>query len=163
MPPPRPARSDVYSVKKLVESIEVIHSQLAKTLSESQKIMTGNIRPSSTIQEDDNELLSKKIQETSLNINDKDKIKKPKPKIISNETIKVDLERFKPAPLAHQKNNIIQDDIVEKLSKEILEQSKNVNKTSLRISPESHYSRKNKELTDDIDGDQRKFKVNYYF
>ncbi|XP_044014175.1 uncharacterized protein DDB_G0287625 [Aphidius gifuensis] len=158
MPPPRPPRSDLYCVQQLVDSIEVIHTQLAKTLSDSQKIMTGNARKiskNSTTLKSPRIVNNVNVVDEVIDVDDDNDdnddaggVKKTKPKVVSDEFVKLDLNRFKPFDSKPNKNPMTQhnqDDIVEKLSKEILEQSKN-EKRRIILSPESDSSMNNQEI-----------------
>lgn len=148
---PKPTRGDTQAVRKLIDSIEAIHAQLAKTLLESQRIMQEN----ETVSKDetcDVEIQatstprSKLIDTVKTHVEESKVVEgKTKPKIISNEKVNIQLNRFK-----MQKNlqvvstaktpernswpscipSLHEEEIIEKLSKEILEQSKNLDKAS---------------------------------
>lgn len=45
LPTSRPARKDAQAMQRLIESIEAIHAQLAKTLLESQRIIGSEAIP----------------------------------------------------------------------------------------------------------------------
>ncbi|XP_063974108.1 uncharacterized protein LOC135160907 [Diachasmimorpha longicaudata] len=147
MPAPRP-RDSIQSVQKLVESIEAIHNQLAKTLQESQKIITGSLNASKGLD-------SPKLPESSTPVLQKSQespkspsLPRPpsspqpelrkKPTVISEETVKINLQRFRPSlpkkeVSSHPQpstSSATHDDIVEKLSLEILEQTKSSEKMS---------------------------------
>uniref|UniRef100_A0A0C9QRA4 K1731 protein n=1 Tax=Fopius arisanus TaxID=64838 RepID=A0A0C9QRA4_9HYME len=171
MPTPRP-RDNLHSVQKLVESIEAIHSQLAKTLHESQRIITGNVMASRRLGSPKLSKLPPPILQKSKELPkspqpakspkplppDSPKFPKSpglprplmtpqpedkkKPKVISEEIVEINLQRFKsrkesshPQPSTSTPNH---DEIVEKLSLEILEQTKSSEKaTGSRKKPES--------------------------
>ncbi|XP_015121595.1 serine/arginine repetitive matrix protein 2 [Diachasma alloeum] len=156
MPAPR-HRDSLHSVQKLVESIEAIHNQLAKTLQESQKIITGSLNASRRL--DSPKLpevpppAPQKPQEAPkspslpLPPSPPHSELKKKPKVISEETVKINLQRFKSSlpkkeVPSHQQSSPKHDDIVEKLSLEILEQTKSSEQASAsRRQPDSPVKR----------------------
>lgn len=152
LPPARPHRSDLQSVQRLVESIEAIHGQLAKTLKESQKIITSSVAPNSQT------LGNAEIPASSTSYETKSKgsaststeeppasniAPKPKPKIIGDEPVQIDIDKLKrgrgpyttmlvstesvpwPVPTTPRGH----EEIVAKLYQEILEQSKTVDRS----------------------------------
>ncbi|KAL0126218.1 hypothetical protein PUN28_004976 [Cardiocondyla obscurior] len=144
-----PARNDAQEIRKLIDSIEGFHAQLARTLLESQRIMRENETVSRNktfhdagIQAMTSTPRSKLVDSVKTHIQ-KSKLVEGKPKIISNEKVNVQLNQFKmqqiPQPTAATKASersssppcilsLHEKDIIDKLSKEILEQSKNLDK-----------------------------------
>jgi len=150
----KPARNDAQAVRRLIDSIEAIHAQLARTLLESQRIM----RVSEAVSKDETcdaeiqaitstprsklvDTVKAHVQESKVEVVED----KAKPKIISNEKVNIQLNRFKmqqkpqaiSATKTLERNSwppctlpLHEEEIIEKLSKEILEQSKNLDKTS---------------------------------
>jgi len=150
----KPARNDTQAVRRLIDSIEAIHAQLARALLESQRIM----RVSEAVSKDETcdaeiqaitstprsklvDTVKAHVQESKVEVVE-DKVK---PKIISNEKVNIQLNRFKmqqkpqaiSATKTLERNSwppctlpLHEEEIIEKLSKEILEQSKNLDKTS---------------------------------
>ncbi|KAG7208816.1 hypothetical protein KM043_015006 [Ampulex compressa] len=149
LPAAKPRNDDIQSVRKLVESIEAIHSQLARTLFESQKIVKNEV---SIEEETTLNTHIRSLNETTKNgsisgtENNREKTDvaktKAKPKIISEEEVNIPLHRFKVKqnpertmkPSTSERNSwspkpfVHDEDMIEKLSKEILEQSKSLTK-----------------------------------
>jgi len=148
----RPATNDVQAVRRLIESIEVVHAQIAKTLVESQKIM-GVAVTSENNSSQDAEIQTPGCTYTrSKSIDTIDTAQKSqlihgkvKPKIISDERVNIQLNRFKmqqkPRAVSMTKPSdrnswppctfpLHEEEMIEKLSKEILEQSKHLDKAS---------------------------------
>ncbi|XP_043276151.1 serine-rich adhesin for platelets-like [Venturia canescens] len=150
LPPPKPYCSDFQSVQRLVESIEAIHSKLARTLRESQKIITeGTMQNSETSPNPEGPASSTSYETKSKGSTSTSTEETPvplyssktKPRIVSNEAIKIDLDRLKrgrgpyttmlvtteigswPSPGSTPRRH---EEIVAKLYQEILEQSKTV-------------------------------------
>ncbi|KAL2749899.1 uncharacterized protein V1477_001970 [Vespula maculifrons] len=138
-------QSSMKNVQRLVENIEAIHQQLAKTLHESQNAIMQTENVNKDLLKDTDIPIKNKFEHpvstTVEHIIDKpvsSKIKS-KPRIIKEEKVNIKLNRFKmphkslatmttvmpernswpPAKIPTQENNTI-----EELSKEILEQSK---------------------------------------
>nr|XP_033327469.1 uncharacterized protein LOC117221021 isoform X1 [Megalopta genalis] len=145
LPPVKVKNNDLQSVRNLVENIEAIHNQLAKTLIESQNIIKNK-----TVQTQDTNQLEEVNAETQTN-EGLQKITSPyvaskveeqrvktKPRIISDERVKIQLDRYKvqlrPKTLeaTTQDNNtrltskLRDEEMIETLSQEILEQSKSL-------------------------------------
>ncbi|XP_032676018.1 uncharacterized protein LOC116846384 [Odontomachus brunneus] len=151
LPVPRPARNDVQAIRKLIESIEAIHSQLAKTLFESQKIIE-NGTPDNELSRDVEVQVttstprSKSIDTITIPVQKSEVAKdKAKPKVISDEKVNIQLNQFKiqqkpqamSAIRTPERNSwppralsLHEEEVIEKLSKEILEQSKSLDKAS---------------------------------
>lgn len=148
---PKPTRSDAQAVRRLIDSIEAIHGQLARTLLESQRIMRGNEATSKDEASCDAEIQAitstprSKLVDTVKAQESKVVEGRAMPKIISNERVNIQLNRFKmqPKPQATSATKTLErnswppctlplpeEEIIEKLSKEILEQSKNLEKAS---------------------------------
>ncbi|KAK2577434.1 hypothetical protein KPH14_003541 [Odynerus spinipes] len=147
-------QSDLQSVQRLVESIEAIHKQLTETLRESQKTITVNESINQDMSKDmqsqlENSKNKSKVEHpvSTANEHTVDNFKaKSKPRIIKEEKVNIKLNRFKmshkpsaimtmvtpernswpPTKMPVQENNIIKE-----ISKEILEQSKNLDKSSI--------------------------------
>lgn len=149
MPTPRP-RDGLQSVQKLVESIEAIHSQLAKTLQESQKIIAGNVNarriPSPKLLDPPEPAKTPSTPRKSPISQDGGHPEvKRKPKVISEETVSINLQRFKPSlPKKQSPQSVLQpqpstssakqhEDILERLSLEILEQTKSSEKSAPKL------------------------------
>lgn len=148
-------------VRNLVENVEAINNQLAKTLQESRKIIAGEgidlPKPPldfSQIQKspDISDLKSKESTSSSNDDNDDneddddndddDPSEKLKPKILSQETVKLNLDKFRlfksPSKIDLKSGETIgHEDIVEKISNEILQQSRSVDKSSGFVTLES--------------------------
>ncbi|XP_078043075.1 uncharacterized protein LOC144473247 isoform X2 [Augochlora pura] len=143
--PPVKVKDDLQSVRNLVENIEAIHNQLAKTLIESQNIIKNK-----TVQTQDTNQLKEVNVETQTN-EGLEKITSPyvsskveeervkvKPRIISDERVKIQLDRYKVQDRSKtleattQDNNsrltskLRDEEMIETLSQEILEQSKSL-------------------------------------
>lgn len=142
-----PARDDAQAVRRLIDSIEAIHVQLAKTLLESQRIMRGSEAVSKDETSCDAEIQAitstprSKLVDTVKTQEFKVVEDRAKPKIISNEQVNLQLNRFKmqqkpqttSATKTSERNSwpscaLREEETVDKLSKEILEQSKNLDK-----------------------------------
>lgn len=130
-----------------MENVEAINNQLARTLQESRRIIAGEgidlPKPPlsySQIQKSPDISDSKSKEESTSSSNeedDNDRIEKLKPKIVSEETVKLNLDKFRIFQNPKLENKINDpdkqsghDDIVEKISNEILQQSKSVDKSS---------------------------------
>ncbi|XP_050465804.1 uncharacterized protein LOC126859008 isoform X1 [Cataglyphis hispanica] len=153
LPTSRPVREDAQAVQRLIESIEAIHAQLAKTLLESQKIIGSEAIPKDEpscktgIRAVTSTPRSKSIDTVKACIEKSEVVEsKAKPKIISNERVNIQFNRFKmqqrPQATSTTKtsdrnswppctSSLHEEEVIEKLSKEILEQSKNMDKTSI--------------------------------
>ncbi|XP_011883472.1 PREDICTED: uncharacterized protein LOC105570674 [Vollenhovia emeryi] len=151
LPTPKSARNDAQTVRRLIDSIEEIHAQLARTLLESQSIMRGGEAVSTDTPSCDTEFQAVTSTPRSKLL-DKAHVQESKvvegraePKIISNERVNVHLNRFKmqqkpqeaSATRAPERNSwppctlsLHEEEVIEKLSKEILEQSKNLDRAS---------------------------------
>ncbi|XP_018374742.1 PREDICTED: uncharacterized protein LOC108768704 [Trachymyrmex cornetzi] len=150
---PKPARNDTQAVRRLIDSIEEIHAQLARTLLESQRIMRGTEEVSKDETSCDAEIQaitstprSKLVDTINAHVQESKVVEgKAKPKIISNEKVNIQFNRFKmqqkpqamSATKTLERNSwppctvpLHEEEIIEKLSKEILEQSKNLDKAS---------------------------------
>jgi len=131
--------------------IEAIHAQLARTLLESQRIMRGSeaVSKDETCDAEIQAITStpqSKLDTVKAHVQESKVVEdKPKPKIISNEKVNIQLNRFKmqqkpqaiSATKTLERNSwppctlpLHEEEIIEKLSKEILEQSKNLDKAS---------------------------------
>ncbi|KOX67364.1 hypothetical protein WN51_08271 [Melipona quadrifasciata] len=155
LPEPRLKTADLENVHRLVENIEAIHNQLARTLIESQKIIRSKAIPreeSDQVKEteiatpmiDDNAIYSaeQRIEEVER--------EKAKPKIINEEKVNIHLSRFRvkqPEILTSTPKHDTdlprhyEEELIERISKEILEQSKALNNnfiTSKEISSIKH-------------------------
>lgn len=152
LPVPRPARNDVQAIRRLIESIEAIHSQLAKTLFESQKIIENGATPDNELSRDAEVQVttstprSKSIDTITVPVQKSEVAKdKAKPKVISDEKVNIQLNQFKiqqkpqamSAIRTPERNSwppralsLHEEEVIEKLSKEILEQSKSLDKAS---------------------------------
>lgn len=148
LPASRPARNDLQAMCKLIESIEAVHAQLAKTLLESQRIIRSEAVPNdetscdAEIQATTSTPRSKSVDDTA-HIQKSVVEGKAKPKITSNETVNIQLNRFK-TQKKPQATSVIktpernswpprtvplhEEEVIEKLSKEILRQSNNLDK-----------------------------------
>lgn len=140
LPPPKPRTNDLQSVRQLVENIEAIHDQLAKTLIESQRIIKnkGDVKEESQ-QAKETEVITN--ENTSRNvtqhIDSKTKVSSTKalPRIISEERVNIQIDglktRHRPqlVPATSDRDSglspkFYDEEMIEQLSKEILEQSK---------------------------------------
>ncbi|XP_046480718.1 serine-rich adhesin for platelets isoform X1 [Neodiprion pinetum] len=155
VPGPPPMSGDLQSVRQLVNSIEAIHSQLAKTLNESQRIIateklskqpskmkTSSTQPSVSTETDENSPFQSSVgtgTHSSVNNEVREVPRMGIPRIISSERVNIPLSHFnlpqkpmtslevtaaQPISPARRKSPRQKDDVVERLSKEILEQSK---------------------------------------
>ncbi|KYQ58501.1 hypothetical protein ALC60_02539 [Trachymyrmex zeteki] len=150
---PKPARNDVQAVRRLIDSIEEIHAQLARTLLESQRIMQGSeeILKDETLCDAEIQAItstprSKLVDTIKAHVQESKVVEgKAKPKIISNDKVNIQFNRFKmqQKPQAMSATKMLErnswppctlplheEEIIKKLSKEILEQSKNLDKES---------------------------------
>lgn len=155
LPEPRLKTADLENVHRLIENIEAIHNQLARTLIESQKIIRSKAIPReepdqvketeiATPTIDDNAIYSaeQRIEEVER--------EKAKPKIINEEKVNIQLSRFRVKPpemlTSTPKHDTdltryYEERLIERISKEILEQSKGLNNnfiTSKEISSIKH-------------------------
>ncbi|XP_012537060.1 uncharacterized protein LOC105837111 [Monomorium pharaonis] len=155
LPTPKRTGNDTEAIRRLIDSIETIHAQLARTLLESQRIMQGSETVSKDETSCDAEIQAitstprSKLVDTVKAQKSKVVEGKAKPKIISNEKVNIQLNRFKmqQKPQATtsttkttERNSwppctlpLYEEEIIEKLSKEILEQSKNLDKASIAL------------------------------
>lgn len=126
LPPPQIATNDLETVHRLVENIEAIHNQLAKTLMESQRI----IKTKAVVEE------GEEVKETEKGTStERDAEDKAKPKIVRVEKVDIPMERFKgldgPTTVMtstpEHDGRPSEEEVIERLSKEILEQSKGLN------------------------------------
>lgn len=151
LPTLRPTREDAQTVHRLIESIEAIHAQLARTLLESQRIIGSEAisRDEPTcdaeIQAITSTPRSKSIDTVKAHIQKSEVVEsKAKPKIISNEKVNIQLNRFKIQPQSTSTTktsdrnswppctfSFHEKEVIEKLSREILEQSKNMEKLAI--------------------------------
>ncbi|XP_053995693.1 uncharacterized protein LOC128885615 isoform X1 [Hylaeus anthracinus] len=143
LPPPKVIPNDLQSVRNLVENIEAIHNQLAKTLIETQRIVKNN----TVLKEDSNQfkeidVVTQTTEKSSKNVTHHMEPEavtqkaKSKPKIINEERVNIRLDGYKilykpqastaiPSESNSQHtSNFHDEEVIEKLSKEILEQSK---------------------------------------
>ncbi|XP_012145894.2 uncharacterized protein LOC100876209 isoform X1 [Megachile rotundata] len=179
LPSPKLVTNDLQSVRQLVENIEAIHNQLAKTLLESQRIIKNKSVIEKEINETkemevvtvDNGNLSKKV---TRSVETKGVLKsKAKPKIIREEKVNIQLDRFN---FQHEPQKLMmstpkhdarlipkysEEEMIEKLSKEILEQSKSFNNNVIAMkeaeSPkEKHSIETSTDVTDTKDGAMNK-------
>lgn len=166
----RPARNDVQAIRKLIESIEAIHSQLAQTLFESQKIIENGATPDNELSNDAEaqKAVTSTPRSKSIDTAPVQKFEvandKAKPKVISNEKVNIQLNRFKiqqkPQAMSAVRTpehnswppcafSLHEEEVIEKLSKEILEQSKSLDKASsafVRLKGNDEISTQRKEL-----------------
>ncbi|XP_076633661.1 uncharacterized protein LOC143347906 [Colletes latitarsis] len=141
LPSPKLMPNDLENVKNLVENIEAIHDQLTKTLLESQRVIKDKTEVEEKKNQDKESVLTKVPEETPKNIIHSAQTKaeaketKAKPKIINEERVNIQLDRYKiqykPQTMAtslktnsQDKSDLHDEVVIEKLSKEILEQSK---------------------------------------
>ena len=158
LPPPLPYKNDLHSVQRLVDSIEAIHSQLAKTLKESQKIITSGVAQTvvntrATVSSS-NENRSKSSSSTSTENTPVPVEIKAKPKIVANERVQIDLQSLKrglgtytamvvaneaqwPTPGTPRRH----EEVVAKLYQEILEQSHTVDQSKENVDANGSLSR----------------------
>lgn len=162
IPGPTPMRGDLQSVRKLVDSIEAIHSQLAKTLNESQRIIAveGISKQTSTSKSKSltQPTVSTQPEETSripdgltTDNGRREGSRRGIPRIVSSERVNIPISRFKmlPKPKTSAKVTVTEssspprgestrqeEDVVERLSKEILEQSKALDNLASDTSPD---------------------------
>ncbi|CAK9825638.1 hypothetical protein ANTRET_LOCUS3606 [Anthophora retusa] len=146
LPPPKLVTNDLQSIRKLVENIEAIHNQLAKTLIESQKIIKNK-----AINKKETDQFKKAGRVSSTNddvpnitthpVEPKAEVEKAKikPKIISEEKVNIPLSRFKVQKSPQRLTTSTperdtwltpkqyEEEVIEQLSKEILEQSEGFN------------------------------------
>lgn len=142
---------DLQDVRNLVENVEAINNQLARTLQESRRIIAGegiNLPkpPVSYSQiEKSPELSDSRSKESIISSIDEDpqiieeRAEKGKPRIISSEPVNLNIDKFRvlrsPSKLEGRnragsaKSPSGHEDVVEQISKEILEQSKSLNKS----------------------------------
>ncbi|EZA56282.1 hypothetical protein DMN91_010139 [Ooceraea biroi] len=140
----RPARNDVQAVRRLIESIEAVHAQLARTLAESQRIIGGAAAPEDEPSRDAEVQVTTSTPARSKSVDTIDTAHvqkselvngKAKPKIISDERVNIQLNRFKiqqkPRAMSVTKTSdrnswppctfpLHEEEVIEKLSKEIL-------------------------------------------
>lgn len=181
LPSPKFLTNDLQSVRKLVENIEAVHNQLAKTLIESQKIIK-----SKTVKDEGNQTKEKQVvivekSNTPKKITDPVESKgvlkaKVKPKIIREEKVNIQLDRFKlqaepetsslkSDPRLASKHN--EEEMIEKLSKEILEQSKSFNNNVMVTkevgSPRKHSIETATDVTDSKDMNKNSDRITTQF
>jgi len=150
----RPASNDVQAVRRLIESIEVVHAQLARTLVESQRIIGVATTPEDKPSHDAEiqATVSTYTRSKSIDTIDTAHVQKSqlihgkvKPKIINDERVNIQFNRFKmqqklravPVTKPSDRNSwppctfpLHEEEMIEKLSKEILEQSKHLDKAN---------------------------------
>ncbi|KMQ94272.1 leucine-rich repeat-containing protein [Lasius niger] len=127
LPTSRPAREDAQTVHRLIESIEAIHAQLARTLLESQRIVGSDAVPR------DEPSCDTEVQAITST-----------PRSKSLDTVKAHIQKSEQRPQATSATkmsdrnswppctfSLHEEEVIEKLSKEILEQSKNMDKASI--------------------------------
>ncbi|XP_072744351.1 uncharacterized protein [Anoplolepis gracilipes] len=152
LPASRPLRENAQVVHRLIESIEAIHVQLARTLFESQGIVGSEAIPrdepscDAEVQAITSTPRSKLIDTVKTHIQKSEVTtseSRAKPKVISDEKVNIQLNRFKMQQRPHTTKtpdrnswppctpSLHEEKVIEKLSKEILEQSKNMNRTSI--------------------------------
>ncbi|KZC07288.1 hypothetical protein WN55_07699 [Dufourea novaeangliae] len=144
LPPPKVTTNDLQSVRDLVENIEAIHNQLAKTLIESQRIVQNTAiakQESDQLKEVDAEIqtngnaqnVATQIVEANVEV----QRTVAKPRIIRDEIVNIQLDGYKvqsrpktletTSPGRNLRYSTMQDEeIIERLSQEILEQSKSL-------------------------------------
>lgn len=174
-PPQQVVTNDLQSVRKLVENIEAIHNQLAKTLVESQKIIKDKV----VIEEEADEVeeaASAAIAGTSTKTV---QVAEPraeaekgraKPTIINEEKVKIQLHRM------HARNSLemlststpkrdawstpknYEKMVIERLSKEILEQSEGIN-NNIMITKETYNAVARSSVETSTEGDDPKNNV----
>ncbi|XP_012259559.2 serine-rich adhesin for platelets-like [Athalia rosae] len=174
VPGPTSMRGDLQSVRKLVDSIEAIHSQLAKTLNESQRIIADekvskqvsilktSTQPSVSTETDDSAIKESTIAQHSDTSSKQDGSSRELPRIISSERVNIPLSRYNilptpqtiakprtststsPSPVKSPRQ---EEDMVERLSKEILEQSKALDSIISQDTPDNIDQRKNRSPT----------------
>ncbi|XP_066597318.1 uncharacterized protein [Prorops nasuta] len=140
LPAPRPV-NEMQTVRKLLENMEAIHRQLAETFIKSEKIITNNAREntgfssSTIINIDATKKYTETIEEDTENYPN-EVIKSRKPQIISDERVNIKLDIQRPQAIPPNKNSWSsskrpgQDQKeIEKISNEILEQSKGLNES----------------------------------
>lgn len=167
LPASKPSQhNDLQAMCKLVEDIEAVHAQLAKTLIESQKITGREAVPEeessrdAKIQASTSTPKSKSVDNTvTTHTQESETVEgKAKPKIISDKRVNLQLNRFKtqqktqaPTPIRKipDRNSwqtrtvpLHSEEVIEKLSREILRQTNSLDKTgsafiSLKRSDES--------------------------
>ncbi|CAK9805686.1 hypothetical protein ANTPLA_LOCUS4624 [Anthophora plagiata] len=174
LPPPKLVTNDLQSIRKLVENIEAIHNQLAKTLIESQKIIKNKaINKKETDQFKKVERVSSTNDDvpniTSHSVEPKAEVEKAKikPKIISEEKVNIPLSRFKVQKSPQRLTTSTperdtwltpkqyEEEVIEQLSKEILEQSEGFN-NNLITSKEIYNSTLKYSTQTSIDADNLK-------
>ena len=138
-------QSSKEEVNDLVKNIETLHANLKKTLYESQKIISAegmslkkplpynelekspslsDISKNTTSESTKNEDENKKLPTVKSNLT--------KPKILNDERVNISLSRFKNPQRnikALNSQSHCNDDVIKKLSQEILEQSNSLNKS----------------------------------
>ncbi|XP_033227539.1 uncharacterized protein LOC117179643 [Belonocnema kinseyi] len=177
---------DLQDVRNLVENVEAINNQLARTLQESRRIIAGegiNLpKPpvSYSLIEKSPELSDSRSKESIISSIDEDpqiteeRAEKGKPKIISSEPVNLNIDKFRVlrSPSKPEGRNRTgsaktasgHEDVVEQISKEILEQSKSLNKSfglvtleSLKES-DSYLAMKNEFTFENLDSSKEKEK-----
>ncbi|CAL7941900.1 unnamed protein product [Xylocopa violacea] len=149
LPPPRIMTNDLQSIRRLVENIEAIHNQLAKTLIDSQKIIENKAVFEKEVDEikETEKIISIDDGVAKITIDpieEKTQVEKMKvkPKIISDEIVNIQVNKYKtrkspqmvtstPQRDAWLSQKHIEEEMIEQLSKEILEQSKGFNNNNL--------------------------------
>lgn len=145
-------RYGAQAIRTFIDNIEAIQAQLTKTLREShfmqksEAVSKDKTSYDAEIQDITSTSRSKLVDTVKTHVQ-KSKIveSKAKPKIVSNEKVNIQLNRFKIQPKSQtisttktsERNSwppctfsLHEEEIIEKLSKEILEQSKNLDKAS---------------------------------
>ena len=176
---------DLRDVRNLVENVEAINNQLARTLQESRRIIAseGADLPKPPLAysqiEKSPELSDSKSKESMTSSIEEDPQivqeipEKGKPKLISSESVNLNIDKFRifrsPPKMqgqnreANTKNSKSgHEDMVEQISKEILEQSKSLDKSSGLVTLESlketdsYLAMRNEFNFDEIDSFQEK-------
>lgn len=154
LPEPRPRTVDLENVHRLVENIEAIHNQLAKTLIESQRIIKSKAIPREESEIKEAEIVAPTIDDNAIysaeqRIEEVER-EKAKPKIVNEEKVNIQLSRFRIKPsevvTSTPKHDTelmkhYEEELIGRISKEILEQSKGLNDnfiTSREISTIKH-------------------------
>ena len=175
---------DLQDVRNLVENVEAINNQLARTLQESRRIIAGegiNLPkpPVAYSQiEKSPELSDSRSKESIISSINEDpqgigeRAKTGQPRIISNEPANLNIDKFRilrnstklegKNPAGSAKSPSRHEDVVERISKEILEQSKSLNKSSGLVTLESlketdsYLAMKNEFIFEDFDSSKEK-------
>ncbi|CAD1479350.1 unnamed protein product [Heterotrigona itama] len=156
LPEPRLKTTDLENVHRLVENIEAIHNQLAKTLIESQRIVKSKAIPREEFPDEikETEIATPTIDDNAIcsaeQRTEQVEREKAKPEVTNEEKVNIQLSRFRVKPsqvlTSTPKHDTdltrhYEEELIEKISKEILEQSKGLNDnfiTSKEISTIKH-------------------------